>query len=142
MGHPAPFNLKMIGVGNEQWGPRYVERYKRVRRGAQEEASRDIAGRRSAGPGSSGKEFEYLWTQSARSLKADIVDEHYYMAPHWFLAERAPLRQLRSQRAQGLRRRVRGADVGIARPGQPQQLGSARSPRPRSSPVWSGTPTS
>ena len=28
MGHPAPFNLKMIGVGNEQWGPQYVERYK------------------------------------------------------------------------------------------------------------------
>ena len=29
MGHPAPFNLKMIGVGNEQWGPQYVERYER-----------------------------------------------------------------------------------------------------------------
>jgi alpha-N-arabinofuranosidase len=28
MGHPEPFHLKMIGVGNEQWGPRYVERYK------------------------------------------------------------------------------------------------------------------
>jgi len=27
MGHPAPFNLKMIGVGNEQWGPQYIERY-------------------------------------------------------------------------------------------------------------------
>ena len=28
MGHPAPFHLEMIGVGNEQWGPRYLERYK------------------------------------------------------------------------------------------------------------------
>ncbi|HET7287497.1 MAG TPA: carbohydrate binding domain-containing protein, partial [Pyrinomonadaceae bacterium] len=27
MGHPKPFNLKMIGIGNEQWGPQYVERY-------------------------------------------------------------------------------------------------------------------
>jgi alpha-L-arabinofuranosidase len=27
MGHPAPFNLKMIGIGNEQWGPQYIERY-------------------------------------------------------------------------------------------------------------------
>jgi alpha-N-arabinofuranosidase len=27
MGHPAPFNLKMIGIGNEQWGPQYLERY-------------------------------------------------------------------------------------------------------------------
>ncbi len=28
MGHPQPFNLKMIGVGNEQWGPDYISRYK------------------------------------------------------------------------------------------------------------------
>src|SRR6187551_384857 len=28
MGHPATFNLKFIGVGNEQWGPQYIERYK------------------------------------------------------------------------------------------------------------------
>src|SRR5665213_2284461 len=28
LGHPAPFNLKMIGVGNENWGPQYIERFK------------------------------------------------------------------------------------------------------------------
>ena len=28
MGHPEPFNLKYIGIGNEQWGPEYVERLK------------------------------------------------------------------------------------------------------------------
>lgn len=28
MGHPAPFNMKFIGVGNEQWGPEYPERLK------------------------------------------------------------------------------------------------------------------
>ena len=27
MGHPAPFNMKLLGVGNEQWGPQYIERY-------------------------------------------------------------------------------------------------------------------
>ena len=26
MGHPEPFNLKMMGVGNEQWGLQYIER--------------------------------------------------------------------------------------------------------------------
>jgi alpha-N-arabinofuranosidase len=26
-GDPAPFNMKMLGVGNEQWGPQYLERY-------------------------------------------------------------------------------------------------------------------
>jgi alpha-L-arabinofuranosidase len=29
LGHPAPFGMKMMGVGNEQWGPQYVERYAR-----------------------------------------------------------------------------------------------------------------
>jgi alpha-N-arabinofuranosidase len=28
MGHPKPFNMKFIGVGNEQWGADYIERYK------------------------------------------------------------------------------------------------------------------
>ena len=28
MGHPNPFNLKMMGVGNENWGPQYIERLK------------------------------------------------------------------------------------------------------------------
>ncbi len=28
MGHPEPFDLKLLGVGNEQWGPLYIERYK------------------------------------------------------------------------------------------------------------------
>src|SRR5665647_3500847 len=34
MGHPAPFNLKMMGVGNENWGPQYVERYDNYQRNA------------------------------------------------------------------------------------------------------------
>ncbi|MBK6829193.1 MAG: hypothetical protein IPG86_21170 [Chitinophagaceae bacterium] len=28
MGHPAPFNMKLLGVGNEQWEPQYIERYR------------------------------------------------------------------------------------------------------------------
>ena len=32
MGHPAPFNLKMLGVGNEQWGPQYLERYAKFKK--------------------------------------------------------------------------------------------------------------
>jgi alpha-N-arabinofuranosidase len=43
MGHPAPFNLKMLGVGNEQWGPQYVERYERFRQSHQGEISEDHA---------------------------------------------------------------------------------------------------
>jgi len=84
MGHPAPFHLEMIGVGNEQWGPRYVERYKlfaTALKAKHPEIKLVVA----AGPAPSGEPFDSLWT-NWRELKADIVDEHYYMNPEWFLA--------------------------------------------------------
>jgi alpha-L-arabinofuranosidase len=83
MGHPAPFNMKMLGVGNEQWGPRYVERYKRFA-DVLKKAHPQIALVGGSGPSAAGKEFDYLWAQM-REVKADLVDEHYYMAPKWFL---------------------------------------------------------
>jgi alpha-N-arabinofuranosidase len=84
MGRPAPFNLKMLGVGNEQWGPRYIERYERFAN-ALKKAHPEIALVSSAGPAAGGDEFNYLWRE-LRRLNADLVDEHYYMPPRWFLA--------------------------------------------------------
>jgi len=83
MGHPAPFHLEMIGVGNEQWGPRYIERYK-VFAAALKAKHPDVKLVVSAGPFPAGEPFNTLWT-NWRQMKADIVDEHYYMAPEWFL---------------------------------------------------------
>jgi alpha-N-arabinofuranosidase len=82
MGHPAPFRLKMIGVGNEQWGPQYIERYKAFA-GALKAKYPDIKLVSAAGPFPEGKEFDYLWGQ-LRQLNADLVDEHYYKPPQWF----------------------------------------------------------
>src|SRR5262245_5320038 len=82
MGHPAPFNLKMIGVGNEQWGPEYVERFKRFAKAIKARYPK-ITLITSAGPFAGDDRFRYLWGEMRR-LKADIVDEHYYMAPKWF----------------------------------------------------------
>src|SRR5262245_12942753 len=82
MGHPAPFNLKMIGVGNEQWGPQYVERYERFARAIKTKYPK-ITLVTSAGPSPNDERFKYLWGEMRR-LKADIVDEHYYMPPKWF----------------------------------------------------------
>ena len=84
MGHPAPFGLKMIGVGNEQWGPQYVERYERFA-AALKAKHPEIQLVASAGPSPAGQLFEFLWGKM-RELKADLVDEHYYMPPAWFLA--------------------------------------------------------
>jgi alpha-N-arabinofuranosidase len=83
MGHPAPFNLTMIGVGNEQWGPHYVERYK-VFAAALKAKHPEIKLVAAAGPAPSGEPFNSLWA-AWRELKPDLVDEHYYMSPDWFL---------------------------------------------------------
>ena len=84
MGHPAPFHLEMIGVGNEQWGPRYLERYK-VFAAALKAKHPEIKLVVSAGPSPAGELFDSMWA-NWRQLKPDIVDEHYYMAPEWFLS--------------------------------------------------------
>ena len=83
MGHPEPFNLKFIGIGNEQWGPEYPERLKlfveAIRKAYPE---MKIIG--SSGPNSEGKDFEYLWPEM-KKLKVDLVDEHFYRPEDWFL---------------------------------------------------------
>jgi alpha-N-arabinofuranosidase len=83
MGHPEPFNLKLLGVGNEQWGPQYVERYKIFEKAikARYPSIRLIA---SVGPAPDGELFDYL-SREMKILNADIVDEHYYRGPDWFL---------------------------------------------------------
>jgi alpha-L-arabinofuranosidase len=82
MGHPAPFNLKMIGIGNEQWGPQYIERYERFAKVLKARHPK-ISLISAAGPSPNDDRFHFLWSR-LRELKADIVDEHYYMAPKWF----------------------------------------------------------
>ncbi|HEU4870827.1 MAG TPA: alpha-L-arabinofuranosidase C-terminal domain-containing protein [Pyrinomonadaceae bacterium] len=82
MGHPKPFNLKMIGVGNEQWGPQYVERYEMFAKILKQKYPK-IALVTSAGPSPDGERFDFLW-KKMRELNADLIDEHYYMAPKWF----------------------------------------------------------
>lgn len=62
MGHPAPFNMKFIGVGNEQWGPEYPERLKYFV-DAIRKAYPDIQIIGSSGPNSEGKDFDYLWPE-------------------------------------------------------------------------------
>ncbi len=83
MGHPAPFNLKMIGVGNEQWGTQYIERYKVFAKAITEKYPL-VKIVSSAGPAPSGKNFDYA-SEELKKLNAQIVDEHYYANPDWFL---------------------------------------------------------
>lgn len=83
MGHPAPFNLKMMGIGNENWGPQYLERLALFTK-AMKSKYPEIKLVNSSGTDPVGERFDLLNT-SLRKMKADIIDEHYYRAPEWFL---------------------------------------------------------
>lgn len=87
MGHPAPFNLKYIGIGNEQWDSLYPERLEAFLK-AIRAAYPGIKIVGSSGPDSEGKQFDYLWPEMRR-LKADLVDEHFYRPYEWFLSQGA-----------------------------------------------------
>jgi alpha-N-arabinofuranosidase len=87
MGHPAPFNLKLVGVGNEQWGTQYVDRLK-IFMNVLNEKHPEITFVGGAGPSPDGKDFDYLWSQM-RELDVKLVDEHYYRSPEWFLKNAA-----------------------------------------------------
>lgn len=83
MGHPAAFNMKMLGVGNEQWGPQYVERFALFEKVLSQKHP-EIRLIASADPNFRSDNFKW---QSDRlgELKADFVDEHFYQPPSWFL---------------------------------------------------------
>jgi alpha-N-arabinofuranosidase len=83
MGHPAPFNLKMIGVGNEQWGPQYIERFTYFAKAIKQKYPA-IQLVNSVGPNPDGELFNFL-NDTLRKMHADILDEHYYKSPEWFL---------------------------------------------------------
>jgi len=82
MGHPAPFNLKYMGIGNEQWDEQYIERYKQFH-AVLKQKHPEIKLVSAAGPSPEGKLFDYAWTE-LRKLNADLIDEHYYANPDWF----------------------------------------------------------
>ncbi len=83
MGHPQPFNMKLLGIGNEQWYQQYIDRYAAFAKvlKAQHPEIRLIS---AAGPGPDDDKFQFAWPK-LRALHADIVDEHCYARPDWFL---------------------------------------------------------
>jgi len=83
MGHPKPFNMKMLGVGNEQWGPDYFDRLKVFTESIKSEYP-DIVIVSGTGPFPDGEHFDYA-EKELKKMNAEIVDEHYYRPPEWFL---------------------------------------------------------
>ena len=83
-GHPAPFGLKYLGIGNEDLiSDVFTERYTRICRAVQERYP-DIRIVGTAGPFYEGSDYEWGW-QLADELRLPLVDEHYYTTPGWFI---------------------------------------------------------
>lgn len=84
MGHTAPFNLKFLAVGNEQWDDLYYERLRPFVKAIKAKYP-NIKLIGTSGPDSEGEMFEKGW-KAMKELKADLVDEHFYRDEHWFLS--------------------------------------------------------
>jgi alpha-L-arabinofuranosidase len=82
MGHPDPFNLKMLGIGNENWGPQYIERLQIFQKAIKAKYP-NIKLVNSSGTDPNGERFDYL-NGELRKMNADIIDEHFYRRPEWF----------------------------------------------------------
>ncbi|MGE4286396.1 MAG: alpha-L-arabinofuranosidase C-terminal domain-containing protein [Phycisphaerae bacterium] len=82
-GHPEPFNLKYLGVGNEDAITEgFKERYKMIN-DAFKEKHPEIIVCGTTGPATGGEDYELGWA-FAKKEKLPMVDEHGYMSPEWF----------------------------------------------------------
>ncbi|HIT85580.1 MAG TPA: alpha-L-arabinofuranosidase [Candidatus Ornithomonoglobus intestinigallinarum] len=84
LGHPEPFGLEYIGIGNEEVGAAFFERYAYFHKAVKEKYP-DIKIINSAGPAVSGTAYRMGW-ESAAENGSDLIDEHYYQSPEWFIA--------------------------------------------------------
>ena len=83
MGHPEPFNMKYIGIGNEQWEEQYIERYKEFEKVLKQRYP-EIKIVSGSGTNPDGSYFDYAWAE-LKKMGPALIDEHYYRPPEWFM---------------------------------------------------------
>ena len=83
-GHPKPFNLKYLGIGNEDLiSEVFTERYLPLIQAVKERYP-EITVCGTTGPFFEGSDYEQGW-RLAKENKIDMVDEHYYVSPGWYI---------------------------------------------------------
>ncbi len=83
-GHPEPFNLKYIGIGNEDMITEvFEERFKKIN-AAVKKAYPEITVVGTVGPFYEGSDYTEGW-RLAKEENVDMVDEHYYVDPAWLI---------------------------------------------------------
>jgi alpha-L-arabinofuranosidase len=84
MGHPKPFGLKFLAIGNEQWQQGYFDRYDEFYRAIKSKHP-GIQIISSSGPFVEDQNWRFAWDKFKHGTPADLVDEHYYVPPRWLL---------------------------------------------------------
>jgi alpha-L-arabinofuranosidase len=83
-GHPKPFNLKYIGIGNEDLITDIFEERFTMIYNAMQKTHPEITVIGTVGPFYKGTDYEQGWDLASK-LKVPVVDEHYYEQPGWFI---------------------------------------------------------
>lgn len=83
MGHHEPFNLKYLGIGNENRGDEFWERFDIMYKAVKEKYP-EITIVSTAGAADAGREFNENMAQIDAKYPDTIVDEHYYKNDEWF----------------------------------------------------------
>ncbi len=86
MGHPSPFNLKYLGVGNENQGKEFWERFDIIYKAVKSKYP-DITIISTAGAREAGREFDNNYAEIDEKYPDTFVDEHYYKGDDWFLSQ-------------------------------------------------------
>lgn len=76
-GHPEPFDLKYIGLGNENWGEVYERNFRALYQAVKEKYP-EITVISSSGTWLEGEAYAENWAWLGEDYKDTIVDEHYY----------------------------------------------------------------
>src|SRR5262249_19735663 len=120
LGHPAPFGMKLLGVGNEQWGPDYLPRFTAFQKALKAKYP-EVQLVASADPFT---DRQAAKDQSAalRTLNADIIDEHFYRTPEWFFSHASQYDAYPRNGPKILRADDRGPSAPRRRAGEPQRV--------------------
>lgn len=87
MGHPEPFNLKYLGIGNENKGDAFWERFD-IMYNAIKEKYPEIIIVSTSGAADSGRDFNDNYSHIDNKYPDTYVDEHYYKNDNWFYNNR------------------------------------------------------
>ncbi|MFG0289867.1 MAG: alpha-L-arabinofuranosidase C-terminal domain-containing protein [Rhodopirellula sp. JB044] len=82
-GHPEPFHLEYLGVGNEdEITPAFKERFAMIHEAVKAKHP-EVTVIGTTGPATDGRDYEEGW-KFADAIKLEMVDEHGYKTPDWF----------------------------------------------------------